>query len=144
MVRIIGLIAFIFLVSFTYGQDKLTWKMLEDVQFKAEEDEETGEMLWYPTFGSNLLMMDESKVAIEGYMIPLDLDKGLYVLSANPFAACFFCGNAGPESVMAIKFVERPRRFDTDEVVKLEGFLELNSTDVMELNYILNQAVEVD
>jgi hypothetical protein len=63
------------------------------------------------------------------------------VLSAFPFSACFFCGNAGPESVMAIYFEDQgQRKFTTDERVTLEGTLKLNDTDVDELVYVLNNA----
>ena len=88
-------------------------------------------------------MLEGKKVQIQGYMIPVDLELGLYVLSANPYAACFFCGNAGPESVMALKFDKKPRRFELDEVVTFKGTLQLNDSNVDEMNYLLLHTQEV-
>ena len=73
-------------------------------------------------------------------MIPVDIDANYYVLSANPFASCFFCGQAGPESVVSIKFKGVNRRFNTDDRVTIKGKFRLNATDINELNYILDQA----
>jgi hypothetical protein len=48
------------------------------------------------------------------------------MVSANPFANCFFCGNAGPETVVELFPGERFRRFNTDEVVTFVGTLNIN------------------
>ncbi len=66
-----------------------------------------------------------------------------YVLSAYPYSMCFFCGGAGPESVMGLK-LKKNRKFKTDEIHLFKGTLELNANDIYELNYILADAEVVD
>ena len=84
--------------------------------------------------------LDGQEIAITGYIIPVDVELNQYVLSAFPFSACFFCGNAGPESVMAVYFAKPDQTFKTDQRVTLSGSLELNDTNVDELVYVLRNA----
>jgi len=51
----------------------------------------------------------------------------VYALSAFPFSSCFFCGAAGPESVMEILF-DSPQELLTDDVITVIGQIKLNST----------------
>ena len=131
-----------FLTQLSFGQTKLTWQDLEDVTFESTYFKELDDYLWVPEFGESLKNLEGKEIAIKGFLIPLDVEANLYVLSANPYAACFFCGNAGPESIMSLKFGDQPRRYELDEVVMFKGKLKLNSTDVDELNYILIDAEE--
>ena len=82
--------------------------------------------------------MDGKLVEIKGYIIPIDVESGFYVLSANPFASCFFCGNAGPESVMELQFDGKLKKtYTTDEIATFQGRLKLNWDDLEHCNYIL-------
>ena len=111
-----------------------------DITFKDIYLEKDDIYVYYPLFGEKQKKHDGKTIQITGYMIPIDVEQNQYVLSAFPFSACFFCGNAGPESVMAIYFEGNTRVFNTDERLKLEGTLELNDTDVDELVYVLRNA----
>ena len=119
---------------------EVSWTTLMDITFKDIYLEQDDIYVYYPLFGEKQKRHDGSTIEITGYMIPIDVEQNQYVLSAFPFSACFFCGNAGPESVMAIYFEGRTRVFNTDERLKLEGTLELNDTDVDELVYVLRNA----
>lgn len=126
------------------GALRLTWKMLADVVFTDEYSEEVQAYVPYPTFGAQLKAIEGREVLIEGYIIPLEEtgDETILVLSAQPYSSCFFCGGAGPESVMDIKM--RPgaaRKFTTDDRVAFRGRLRLNDDDLYYLNYILEDAV---
>jgi hypothetical protein len=81
-------------------------------------------------------------VYITGYMVPVDVSTDYFVLSRYPFAQCFFCGNAGPESVVDLRMKKEGRKFKQDERLTFTGKLRLNETDVYELNYILEEAIE--
>ncbi|MNL80290.1 hypothetical protein D3C87_2071030 [compost metagenome] len=59
-------------------------------------------------------------------------------------AACFFCGGAGPESIIELQFRKKKQRFRTDEVLTVRGKLALNANDVDHLNYILKDAEVID
>lgn len=118
---------------------KISWENLRDVTFKKKWYPEESIYMLYPTFGPNLQKLDGKEVLIKGYLVPVDVESNLFVLSAFPYSMCFFCGGAGPESVMALK-MKKPRRFKTDEVHTFKGTLKLNANDIYELNYILQNA----
>lgn len=118
-----------------------SWTDLMDITFKEIYIESQGIYMYYPLFGQKQQALNGRRVAITGYMIPVDVEQNQYVLSAFPFSACFFCGNAGPESVMAVYFRTDDRSFQTDERLTLEGTLQLNDSDVDELVYVLEDAV---
>lgn len=121
------------------GPTKISWESLRDVTFKKKWYPEESIYMLYPTFGPNLQKLDGKEVLIKGYLVPVDVESNLFVLSAFPYSMCFFCGGAGPESVMALK-MKKPRRFKTDEVQTFKGTLKLNANDIYELNYILQNA----
>lgn len=122
---------------------EMTWRMLEDVEFKDVYVEELDAYYWKPTFGDIVNGLEGQEVHITGYMIPVDLDEDFYVLSRYPFANCFFCGGAGPESVIDLRFDGKsPRVYQTDERLTFAGKFRLNADDVYQMNYILDGAVE--
>lgn len=126
------------------GLEELTWKTLTDVEFKDVYVEELDAYYWKPTFGPGVLEMEGREVYITGYIIPVDYDENFYVLSRYPFANCFFCGGAGPESVVDLRFKDENRMYKTDERLTFKGKLALNADDVYQMNYILEGAVEYE
>lgn len=123
--------------------EELTWRSLEDVDFKDVYIEELDAYYWKPTFGQSINDLEGEDVYITGYIIPVDLDEDFYVLSRYPFANCFFCGGAGPESVVDLRFTGKsPRVYQTDERLTFAGKFRLNSDDVYQMNYILDGASE--
>ena len=122
---------------------ELTWQILSDVEFKDVYLEELDAYYWMPNFGAQVLQAEGKDFFIEGYMIPVDIDEDFYVLSRYPFANCFFCGGAGPESVIDLRFPGKSERaYNTDERLTFRGRLKLNADDVYQMNYILVDAVE--
>lgn len=119
---------------------KLTWETLRDVTFKKKWYPDEAVYMLYPTFGPAVQKLKGKEVSITGYILPIDLDANMYVLSAFPYSACFFCGGAGPESVMALKFKKTPRKFKTDERLTFKGTLALNADDIYQMNYVLENA----
>lgn len=136
----IVLVLLAFLPVLVNAQEKINWDLLKDVKYTEKYSEELGNITNVPNFGPKVKVLANKEVEISGYVIPLDVKQSLYVLSANPFAACFFCGGAGPESVMDLKFVKVPKRFKTDERITVRGKLKLNASDIYQLNYILEDA----
>lgn len=119
---------------------KLTWKFLTQVKFNKKLNIEVGEYFLYPTFGKNVLVLNGRQVSIKGYMIPIDVKSGLYVISANPMASCFFCGASGPESLIELNFKKKGLHFNTDDVRTIKGIFKTNEADIDHLNYIIDQA----
>ncbi len=130
-------------LSFGLAADpvKITWESLRDVTFKKKWNADEGMFILEPQFGAKVASLKGKEVVLTGYMIPVDIDANYYVLSANPFASCFFCGQAGPESVVSVKFKKVSKRFNTDDRVTIRGVFRLNADDINDLNYIIDQAV---
>jgi hypothetical protein len=124
----------------TQAQTEISWSDLMEITFKDIYVEADDIYVYYPIFGEKQRRHDGEKVAVTGYIIPIDVALNQYVLSAYPFSSCFFCGNAGPESVMAVYFKNDDRTFKTDERLTLKGTLRLNDSDVDELVYVLDDA----
>jgi hypothetical protein len=148
MLRFLFLITFICFSFIGIGQstEEITWKTLTDVTFYEEYNEEFDFNVLYPKFGKSILALDGKEVIIEGYAIPIDElgYEDILVLSAMPYSQCFFCGMAGPESVMDIKVKEKLEDIRLDKKLRLKGRLKLNVKDLSQLNYILLDAVLVD
>lgn len=124
------------------AQTEVAWSTLMDITFKDIYLEGEDMYVYFPIFSQKQRELDTRQITISGYIIPIDVEQNQYVLSAFPFSACFFCGAAGPESVMAIYFDKANRTYKTDERLTLTGTLRLNETDVDELVYILDDARE--
>jgi hypothetical protein len=130
----------VLLLPSVQAPQEVTWKMLEDVTFSKEWNKEEGMYILYPKFGAAIKKLEGKEIFINGYVIPVDYNDNFYVLSAFPYSACFFCGGAGPESVMSLRFRDKKRKFKTDEKLTFRGTLKLNATDIYEMNYILEDA----
>ncbi|GGH53976.1 DUF3299 domain-containing protein [Dyadobacter endophyticus] len=133
-------------LAFTFRAEPLqiSWKRLTDVQFTRKLNKELGMHFLYPAFGPSVNALQGKEISIRGYMIPVDENDNIYVISAKPMAACFFCGGAGPESIMELQFRKKKQRFRTDEVLTVRGRLVLNASDIDHLNYILKDAEVID
>ncbi|MCB9267633.1 MAG: DUF3299 domain-containing protein [Lewinellaceae bacterium] len=128
------------------GPIYLSWKGLADVSFEMKYHEMAQAEVPIPIFGENIQAVAGKEVQISGYVIPLEEtgEESYIVLSAFPYTQCFFCGGAGPESVMDILPKEPLGRLLMDQKVTFRGRLRLNDHDLMYLNYILDDAVLVE
>lgn len=118
----------------------IDWELLAEVNFEDQYFEELEGWYLVPQFSDTVRQYDGKQVAIRGYIIPIDVEEGRYALSAYPYNNCFFCGGAGPESVLTLDFRDPPPRYDTDDYQTFRGQLELNDQDQKEFIYILRQA----
>lgn len=119
------------------------WKTLSKITFKKQYDEMMGFKVDVPVFSTDVEKLDGTEVTIKGYIIPIEGFKSHteFVFSAFPYNMCFFCGGAGPETVMEVISSE-PVKFST-EAIYIKGTLHLNSTDINKLIYSLTDAVIV-
>ena len=124
------------------GYTKIQWSDLARIQFKNKYNDEFQMEMPYPIFHETVKELDGKKVMIAGYVIPLDEspENPITVLSANPYSTCFFCGAAGPETVMDIKPENDLGRLDMDRRITFRGTLQLNEDDLYSLYYILHDA----
>ncbi len=124
--------------SWQISPQKITWKDLKDVRFKKRFNKQENMLFLYPEFGDKVKALEGKELEIRGYVIPVNPTENIYVLSANPMAACFFCGGSGPESIIQLK-LKKPKRLATDEIWIVRGILRLNAENIEELNYILQE-----
>ncbi|WP_339755867.1 DUF3299 domain-containing protein [Algoriphagus aquimarinus] len=141
MLRSLLLILSFLVFANAFSQTKINWVTLSDVKFADKYSDEVEAYYYFPTFGSSVLALNNKDVIIKGYVLEIDRGNDVYILSANPFAACFFCGGAGPESIVELKLPKNHPRFSMDEVVTFKGKLKLNAVDIYQCNYILENAV---
>ena len=105
--KFLFILCILFSTNLVIGQKTIEWSTLMDVSFKDIYLESEDIYVYFPIFDETHKKLDSKEVEITGYIIPLDVEANMYFLSAYPFSACFFCGNAGPESVMAVNFAKR-------------------------------------
>ena len=131
---------FLFFVGNIFSQNIITWELLKNVEFDEIWSEEFQAYYMVPKFSDSVKEMDGKEVQIRGFIIPVDIVQDYYVLSANPYSSCFFCGQAGPESVMEIQMIKKYEGLRMDQVITYRGTLKLNVDDIYQLNYILEDA----
>jgi len=134
----------LFFISNIFSQNIITWELLKNVEFDEIWSEEFQAYYMVPKFSESVKEMDGKEVQIRGFIIPVDIVQDYYVLSANPYSSCFFCGQAGPESVMEIQMIKKYEGLRMDQVITYKGTLKLNVDDIYQLNYILEDAEIVE
>ena len=81
--------------------DTLTWTLLGKIDYLKKPDKLYGEVM-FPVINPKLKSMQGKPIVISGFIIPIDNKN--YAISKNVFAACFFCGKSGPETIVGLKF----------------------------------------
>ena len=124
------------------AQDKV-WKTLSKITFKKEYNEMMGFKVDVPVFSEEVKALEGKEVAIRGYIMPVEGYKGHkeFIFSAYPYNMCFFCGGAGPETVMEV-FADESIEY-TAEPITIRGKLELNADDINRLIYAMKGAEKV-
>ena len=140
------ILVFTLTATVSFSQSSLhdnTWKTLSRITFKKEFDKVLGLKIDLPVFSKEVKDMAGKEVTIKGYIIPTDGYKSQqeFVFSAFPYNMCFFCGGAGPETVMEVS-TKDPIKYTT-EPIYLKGILKLNGSDVNRLIYSLEKAVKL-
>lgn len=130
----------IFLCLPSFAQERLTWNTFERLTFEEVFEPTTASWVQVPVWTEELKKWDGKYVKITGYVIALDAVNAQYALSAFPFSSCFFCGAAGPESVLELD-LSKAERYLTDDVITFKGVLQLNA-DPLKFPLTLKEALE--
>lgn len=122
------------------AQEGNLWKTLAKITYEKKFDDLLGFKVDVPVFSKDIQALEGEMVEVSGYIVPVEGYKSHteFVFSAYPYNMCFFCGGAGPETVMEVTSVE-PVKYSTDRV-RLRGKLALNSDDINRLMYVLTDA----
>lgn len=138
------LIIILVLACYSVQAQKNMWQTLAKVEIEKRFDENLNFEVDYPTFSETVQKLNGKTIELEGWMIPLEELQGesYFVLSSLPFANCFFCGGAGPETVAEV-FAKDEIDF-TEKRITVRGTLKINADDPLQLMYILQDAEIVD
>lgn len=122
------------------AQDANLWKTLSKIAWEKKYDELLGFKVDMPVFSKDVEALEGEIVEVSGYIVPVEGYKGHteFILSAYPYNMCFFCGGAGPETVMEVT-ASKPVGYTTERI-RLRGRLQLNGDDINRLLYILVDA----
>ena len=141
MKSIIFITLLIFTSSIVSGQttpkEDNVWKSLSKISYKKEYDELMGFKIDKPVFSESVRALEGKELTIKGYIIPIEGYKSHkeFIFSAFPYSMCFFCGGAGPETVMEVEALEGIK-YSADAVI-IKGKLVLNDKDINRLMYKL-------
>jgi hypothetical protein len=141
-IALTGLFVFALSAASMSAQDGI-WKTLAKITYKKEYSEIMGFKVDVPVFSEDVKRLEGKEVTVKGYIIPVEGYKSHteFVFSAFPYNMCFFCGGAGPETVMEI-YAKKPVEY-TSQAVTLKGKLMLNDNDINRLMFAMTDAVLV-
>ncbi len=140
MIRSILVIVFMY-CSIAQAQSTEGWTLFAKVKFNSSFFNEYKEYFLVPSFDSKIKSHEGMEITLRGHYMPMDLENNkVIILSKYPYAQCFFCGGAGPESVAEIVFPLKRPKLKADQIITVVGKLQLNDTDVDHLNFILKDA----
>ena len=130
--------------SVAQSSTKSVWKTLEKITYKKQYDELMGFKIDIPVFSKPIKDLENKEITVKGYIIPVEGYKSHkeFIFSAFPYNMCFFCGGAGPETVMEV-FAAEPIKYSAESIT-IKGKLELNDKDINRLMYALHDVVKVD
>jgi hypothetical protein len=113
------------------------WKTLAKITYKKQYDEMLGFKIDVPVFSDDVKKLAGKEIKIKGYIIPVEGYKSHkeFIFSAFPYSMCFFCGGAGPETVMEV-YAKEAIKFSADPIT-IKGKLELNDSDINRLIYAI-------
>lgn len=144
------LLKLLLLVFLTIDKDEpvsLNWMQLDDMTMEYKFNEEFGFDIPYPVFGEEIKEFEGKMVTLEGFCLLIESeDEEIIILSKYPYSQCFFCGGAGPESVVDVLLTDEYKDHDLkmDQKVIFKGTLKLNVDDLDHLNYIFEGAEIVE
>lgn len=119
--------------------DTLSWKLLAQIKYLKKPSKDYPDGVMFPVINTTLKAKQHKPITMSGFIIPIDNKN--YALSKNVFASCFFCGQAGPETIMGIKFKNPGMKLKTDQYVTLQGTFRYNDSDVDDWIYHIENAV---
>ena len=139
------LVTTIMFLSLSLGAQS-NWGKLSLIRFELKEDI-YGELDYTPgKFTEMIEQLDGTEMELEGFIVPLEGEKKQKHLffSLYPYANCFFCGNAGPETVIEVLMGDDQYLEYTDNQIKLTGIFRFIPGDMESVMFKLEQAKLVE
>lgn len=120
------------------AQEANFWHVLAEVGFKKTKM--AGGEMEVPIFSAHLKEYNGKKIKLKSFVIPVSEtgDESKFMLSSLPFNVCYFCGAAGPETIVEVETNQKVKF--TSQAIWMEGTLYLNEKDPDHHIYILKSA----
>ncbi len=128
----VGLLAISWSNNSQVVKDTITWELLNKLEYFEAPHADYG-TVYLPKFDKSVKKLHQKDVIIRGYLVPVD--KTTWALSKFTYAACFFCGKAGPETVLGITWKGDPGKLRMDANALIKGRIIINATDVDDWMY---------
>ncbi|MBX2841892.1 MAG: hypothetical protein KTR26_08970 [Flammeovirgaceae bacterium] len=149
MNKVFGFLIFIIIIiSLTpkkvVAQDDPNWIILSQVMFGEERETDFGLKIAPPIFTEQIREKTGEIITLDGFIYPLEGAKAskYFVLSMKPIATCFFCGKAGPETVVEVYAKDKIEY--TEELITLKGKFMVNEFSTTGVIYMLDEAEIID
>ena len=133
----------IFLSTSLFAQNSTKdniWSTLALLEFEQKDDK------GYFDSEGNILPLIEAfegkEIVVKGYVIPLSGKKAQshFMFSAYPYESCFFCGKAGPETIMEV-FVKDDKKINfSEKKMAIKGTFHFTSRNSNEVMFTLKNA----
>jgi len=132
----------LFLPLFAFAQDDRTvWRNLADVSYVEKNVD--GQKMEHPVFGREAKKIDGVEVTVRGYILPYEISgTNKFIFSAYPNSSCYFCGGAGPETVIEVASIKKI--FYSAKPVLIKGRIKLNADNLDHMMYMMESAERVD
>ena len=116
------------------------WKSLGKITFVNQLNAETGDVVYTPIYSKSLKALAGKEIVLRGYVLPIPAKDGNFILSAFPFSSCYYCGGAGPETVIEVS-PKIPILARSGKPIIIKGRLRLNQPfDSLRLPFFLIDA----
>lgn len=111
------------------------WHVLAQVGFEKKKSA-NGWAVEVPVFSQHVKSFNGKRITLKGYILPAgEVGSTRYMFSSQPFNLCYFCGAAGPETVVELD--TREKILFSSKPMTIAGTLALNATDEDRHMYIL-------
>ena len=144
------LISVLFFLAFTFqnvlAQEENIWRKLSVVKFDKRIADADQHIAREPRYMPLMRSLDGTEIVVKGYIIPLTgkVAQTEFMFSAYPYDMCFFCGKAGPETVMEV-FAKDGAPVDySEKSMTLKGTFRFRSSDVNDIMFKLEEAELVE
>ncbi|QCK15062.1 hypothetical protein [Mangrovivirga cuniculi] len=119
------------------------WEILGEVKFETGYMEGSDVPFDVPVFSDKLKSIEGQTIQLQGYILPVEVGSSdHYILSKLPFNVCYYCGGAGPETI--IEIISDDKLEASDNRVVIQGKLMLNKRDMNYHMYVLKNAELID
>jgi hypothetical protein len=124
---------------------KNSWGQLMLTETEKQFDPTLGMEIDIPNIHPAAKQLNGQKIQLEGFIIPLEGKKSQahFMFSAFPINMCYFCGRAGPESVIEVFMKEGETMPFTDKKIWIQGTLRVNAQDPQSNIYTLHYAEKI-